>query len=126
MCNTIVGRHTKNRQSYAFGLIFQFGYNIFSSILRAIGDSAATLYFLLISSVLNIGLDLLFVAVFDWGVAGAAAATDIAQAASFVAAYIYMAAVRCVSGSKSSCRTDAHSDLRSLRKSTCYIPFPVQ
>ena len=77
-------------QIYAFGLIFQFGYNIFSSILRAVGDSAATLYFLLISSVLNIGLDLLFVAVFDWGVAGAAAATDIAQAASFVAAYIYM------------------------------------
>lgn len=77
-------------QIYAFGLIFQFGYNIFSSILRAVGDSAATLYFLLISSVLNVGLDLLFVAVFDWGVAGAAAATDIAQAASFVAAYIYM------------------------------------
>ena len=77
-------------QIYALGLIFQYGYNIFSSILRAVGDSAATLYFLLMSSVLNIGLDLLFVAVFNWGVAGAAAATDIAQAASFAAAYIYM------------------------------------
>lgn len=75
---------------YAVGLIFQFGYNIFSSILRAVGDSAATLYFLLISSVLNIALDLLFVAGFRWGVMGAALATDIAQAASFVAAYIYM------------------------------------
>lgn len=75
---------------YALGLIFQFGYNILSAILRAIGDSAATLYFLLISSLLNIGLDLLFVAVFRWGVAGAAAATDIAQAASFFAAYVYM------------------------------------
>lgn len=75
---------------YALGLIFQFGYNIFSSILRAVGDSAATLYFLLISSVINIGLDLLFVAVFHWGVAGAAAATDIAQAVSFIAAYYYM------------------------------------
>lgn len=75
---------------YSIGLIFQFGYNIFSAILRAVGDSAATLYFLLISSVMNIGLDFLFVAVFRWGVAGAAIATDISQAASFVAAYFYM------------------------------------
>ena len=76
---------------YAIGLIFQFGYNIFSCILRAVGDSAATLYFLLISSVLNIILDLVFVAGFRWGVVGAAVATDIAQAGSFIAAYIYMA-----------------------------------
>lgn len=75
---------------YAIGLVFQFGYNIFSAILRAVGDSAATLYFLLISSVLNIGLDFLFVAVFKWDVAGAAIATDISQAVSFVAAYFYM------------------------------------
>lgn len=54
------------------------------------GDSAATLYFLLIASVLNILLDVVFVAVFQWGVVGAALATDIAQAGSFVAAYIYM------------------------------------
>lgn len=72
------------------GLIFQFGYNIFSSILRAVGDSAATLYFLLIASVSNIFLDLLFVAGFHWGGVGAALATDIAQAGSFVAAYVYM------------------------------------
>ena len=75
---------------YAIGLLFQFGYNIFSSILRAVGDSAATLYFLLIASVLNIVLDLAFVAGLKWGVAGAAIATDISQAASFIAAYVYM------------------------------------
>ena len=75
---------------YTLGLIFQFGYNIFSSILRAVGDSAATLYFLLIASVSNILLDLLFVAGFRWGVVGAALATDIAQAGAFGAAYIYM------------------------------------
>ncbi len=72
------------------GMFFQFGYNIFSSILRAIGDSIATLYFLLITSVLNIFLDLLFVAYFKWDVAGAAWATNISQAVSFFAAYIYM------------------------------------
>lgn len=75
---------------YCIGLVFQYGYNIFSSILRAVGDSYATLYFLLISSIINIGLDLLFVAVFKWGVIGAAVATDIAQLISFVAAYFYM------------------------------------
>ncbi len=75
---------------YALGLVFQYGYNVFSSILRAVGDSRATLLFLLISSVLNILLDLLFVAVFSWGVAGAAAATVISQAASCAAANFYM------------------------------------
>lgn len=75
---------------YSAGLIFQFGYNIFSAILRAIGDSAATLYFLLISSVINIVLDVVFVAGFKMGVAGAAVATVIAQAISFAAAWLYM------------------------------------
>lgn len=75
---------------YALGMVFQFGYNIIASILRALGDSRSTLYFLLIASVINILLDLLFVAVFGMGAAGAAAATDIAQAASFAAAVIYM------------------------------------
>ncbi len=75
---------------YACGFFFQFGYNIIAAILRGVGDSAATLYFLLIASVLNIVLDILFVYTFQMGVAGAAIATDIAQIASFVAAIIYM------------------------------------
>lgn len=75
---------------YSAGLIFQYGYNIFSSILRAVGDSSATLYFLLISSVANVFLDLLFVAVFHWDVTGAAVATVISQLGSLIAAYIYM------------------------------------
>ena len=75
---------------YSLGLIFQYGYNIFSAILRAAGDSAATLYFLLIASILNIVLDIVFVAKFNMGVIGAAIATDISQAISFVAAYFYM------------------------------------
>lgn len=75
---------------YALGLVFQYGYNAFSSILRAVGDSAATLYFLLIASVMNIILDLVFVAVLHWGVTGAAVATVIAQAAACAAACLYM------------------------------------
>ncbi len=73
-----------------FGLIFQFGYNIFSGILRAVGDSAATLYFLFISSVLNIILDILFVGSYKWGVSGAGWATVISQIVLFAAAYLYM------------------------------------
>ena len=75
---------------YCLGLFFQFGYNILAGILRAVGDSASTLYFLIVSSVLNVLLDLLFVAGFHWGVVGAALATDIAQAVSFAAALWYM------------------------------------
>lgn len=75
---------------YSIGLIFQYGYNIFSSILRGVGDSASTLYFLLISSVLNIGLDLLFVAVLKMDVNGAAIATVISQVVCCGAALVYM------------------------------------
>lgn len=75
---------------YALGLIFQFGYNIIAAILRGIGDSKATLYFLLIASIVNVILDILFVYRFRMGVAGAAIATDIAQAASCIAALVYM------------------------------------
>ena len=75
---------------YAMGLVFQFTYNIFAAILRSLGDSKATLYFLLVSSVVNIALDLLFVCVFEWSVAGAAIATVIAQCVSAVVCVIYM------------------------------------
>ena len=75
---------------YAAGLVFQFAYNVFAALLRAVGDSKSSLYFLLISSVVNLVLDLVFVIVFHWGVAGAAIATVISQAASAVAAYVYM------------------------------------
>lgn len=75
---------------YAAGLVFQFGYNIVAALLRALGDSRATLYFLLVSSVLNVVLDLLFVAVFHLGVAGAAIATVLSQLASCVIGFVYM------------------------------------
>ena len=75
---------------YALGVFFQYLYNALAAILRSVGDSAATFYFILAASILNVLLDLLFVAVFQWGVAGAAWATTILQALSVVAAWIYM------------------------------------
>ncbi|MCR5784706.1 MAG: MATE family efflux transporter [Eubacterium sp.] len=75
---------------YCYGLIFQFIYNAVAAVLRALGDSKATLYFLLISSGINIGLDLLFIIVFKMGVPGAALATIIAQGISALVSVIYM------------------------------------
>ncbi len=65
----------------ALGLAY---YNILSGILRGMGDSFSALYYLLIATVLNIALDLLFVAKFNMGVAGVALATAIAQGVSSV------------------------------------------
>ncbi|MDO4732940.1 MAG: MATE family efflux transporter [Bacillota bacterium] len=75
---------------YSCGLLFQMLYNAAYAVLRAHGDSRGALFFLLISSALNILLDLLFVVVFRWGIAGAAVATVISQAGSAVASLIYL------------------------------------
>ena len=72
------------------GLIFLFGYNGTSAILRGLGDSKTPLYFLIGSVALNIILDLLFVAVFKWGVAGVAWATIISEATAFIAQILYL------------------------------------
>lgn len=75
---------------YIAGLIFLFFYNVCTGIFTALGDSKTPLYFLILSSIGNIVLDLLFVAVFKWGVAGVAWATFIAQGISSVLAFIVL------------------------------------
>ena len=80
--------------SYAIIMVsligFSFLYNILSGLLRAIGNSKAPLYFLIISVVTNIALDLLFVAVFHYGLPGAAIATVMSQALSSIICLIYI------------------------------------
>lgn len=75
---------------YIAGLILFFGFNGVAAILRGLGDSKTPLYFLILSTVLNIGLDLLFIVVLEWGIEGAAYATLIAQGVSFIVAVIYL------------------------------------
>jgi putative MATE family efflux protein len=75
---------------YLSGLIAFFGFNATSAILRGLGDSKTPLYFLMISTLFNIGFDLLFILVFQWGIAGAAVATVISQAGAFLTAVIYL------------------------------------
>ncbi len=72
------------------GIPFTFFYNLLSSIIRALGDSKTPFWFLLLATLLNIGLDFFCILVLDWGVAGAAIATIIAQGVSAILCYLYM------------------------------------
>ena len=66
-------------------------YNLLSGVLRALGDSKTPLYFLILSAVLNIGLDLLLILVFHMGAAGAAYATVVSQGVSGIGCLFYIA-----------------------------------
>ena len=74
----------------AAGLVFTAGYNMVSAVLRGMGDSKRPFLFIAIASVVNLVLDLLFTGLLGWGVAGAAYATIIGQAASFVFSLFYL------------------------------------
>ena len=73
---------------YIGGFFFLFLYNICTGIFQSLGDSKTPLYFLIGSSVGNVILDYIFVAIFPWGVAGVAWATFIAQGIACVLAFI--------------------------------------
>ena len=66
-------------------------YNLLASVLRALGNSQVPLYFLILSALLNVLLDLLFIIVFQWGAAGAAYATVISQGVSGILCLVYIA-----------------------------------
>ncbi len=72
------------------GLVATMGYNLLSGIFRSVGNSRTPFVFLIISSLLNVGLDILFMVPFRMGVAGAALATVLAQLVSVVLSGIYM------------------------------------
>ena len=74
----------------AIGLVFTAGYNLVSAILRGMGDAKRPLLFIGIASVLNLVLDILFTGLLGWGVAGAAWATIIGQAVSFIFSLFYL------------------------------------
>ncbi|MEG0856374.1 MAG: MATE family efflux transporter [Terrisporobacter sp.] len=73
-----------------YGLIFTFIYNLATALLRAVGDSKRPLYFLIIASIINVVLDLVFVIKFGLGVKGVALATIIAQGVSAALSFIYV------------------------------------
>ncbi len=75
---------------YFLGAIFVVMYNIFVGILHAVGDSKHPLYYLIISTFINVGLDLLFVGVYKLGVGSAAVATTISQGVSALLCFIHL------------------------------------
>lgn len=72
------------------GMVFIFGYNAIASVLRGLGDSKGPLICVIISSVINVVLDIVFIAVFSWDTMGAALATVIGQFVSLLTARLYL------------------------------------
>ncbi len=85
----IIANATDYMRTACAGTIAVAAYNWINSVLRALGDSKTPLYFLIIASVLNVGLDLLFVMVFGMGVVGAALATVISQGISAIGSILF-------------------------------------
>ena len=104
---------------YLAGMAFVFLYNISTGIFTALGDSKTPLLFLIVSSVANIVLDIVFIAVFDMGVAGAAWATVIAQGMSAIGAILTLSARL----NKIPCEQSDRFSWTLLKK-TAYIAIP--
>ncbi len=86
----LVPMGTEYLQVYLGGIFLLFGFNTLAAMLRGVGDSKTPLYFLVLSSILNIVLDYLFIVVFGWGVASAAWATVISEGFAYFVAIYYI------------------------------------
>ena len=98
-------------------------YNIFAAILRALGNSRSPLIAMTVAAVINVGLDLLFVAVFGWGVAGAAVATVIAQGFSALYCLLVLRKIRDIRLEKEDFYRQPSMSLRLLKLGT---PLAIQ
>ena len=88
--DTIIGGTLIYLRIMFFGIPIVMAYNLFACILRSLGDGKTPLYAMVVASITNVGLDFLFVFGFHWGIAGAAAATLIAQAVSSVYCFYHI------------------------------------
>jgi len=93
LINTPVEVHVQAKKYlgiYFYGLFFFFGYNGISAIFRGTGDAKTPLYFIILSTILNVILDLLFIVVFKTDIKGAAWATIISQGIAFIVSALYL------------------------------------
>lgn len=88
--DSVIPESTTYLTIYFAGSVGLIMYNVFVGILQAVGDSRHPLYYLIASSVINLGLDILFIGVFHTGVGGAAVATVISQVASACFCFIQL------------------------------------
>lgn len=105
---------------YYFGAPVMMMYNLFASMLRALGDSKTPLNAMIVASITNIGLDVLFVMGFHWGIAGAAIATIIAQVVAAVFCLIVMRKISILHLKKSDFQMDI-----SRAKNLLYLGMPM-
>ncbi len=98
-----------------FGITTVAAYNLAGGILRALGDSQTPLVAMLIASGLNVALDLLFVAVFHWGVEGAASATILSQAVSFLYCFTVLRRMPLLQLNRGDFRWDRGTAVKLLR-----------
>lgn len=94
--NDILGNATIYLRTMIAGILIVTAYNMSSAILRAFGDGKSPLIAMVIAALLNIGLDLLFVMVFKWGIFGAAFASVISQLVSFIYCFCQIKKISCV------------------------------
>jgi len=123
-------------ESYAFtmdytvtcivGLLFIYGYNIVSAVLRGMGDSRRPFVFIAIAALVNIVLDVVFVAVCGMEVFGAALATVISQAISFITAILYLYCNRVSFGFDFKLRSFAIEKETLSRLCALGIPMAIQ
>lgn len=102
----IIGQSLLYLRFMFWGIPIVMAYNVLASILRAMGDGKTPLHAMVVASFVNIGLDLLFVLVFHWGIAGAAAATLIAQACSGLYCFINISKIPILSFERCDFRPD--------------------
>ena len=105
------------------GMPIVMAYNMMAGVLRSLGDGQSPLYAMVVASVVNIVLDLLFVAVFRWSIAGAAIATAIAQCCSCVFCLFRLRRVTFIHPARSDFRPDRAICSRLMRLS---VPVAVQ
>ena len=73
-----------------YGLLFTYGYNVVAAVLRGLGDSKHPFIFILLASIINLVLDVVFIVIFDWKTTGAALATILGQAISLVCSVVFL------------------------------------
>jgi len=110
----------------SIGVVFSYGYNIVASVLRGMGDSRHPFIFVLIASVINLVLDFVFIGWFNWGTAGAALATIIGQAFSFLYSIWYLYRNRVEFGFDFKLRSFAIDREIGIRLCSLGVPFAVQ
>ena len=105
------------------GTMIVVAYNLAAAILRAFGDAKSPMIAMAISAILNVGLDLLFVLVFDWGIFGAAFASLISQLVSFFYCYFCIKEIECINVEKAVWKPDA----KIIRELTMFaIPMSIE